>query len=574
MPLLPSTAATGSRALKRNHEEEHQEPSKRQHQNKLDAPSQHQSDLSDSDVQALLNFCQQSSSPPSVNFTSPNSPTTHLSNTQETNTGYDSSQDGVYTPGSTYGNLNEQCGCNVSSQSPPISPQSYGNLYHSPEYYPNGQSSTAIHSMYAPGPPISQALQPSTFSPTSGEQSLQQNNPIFTTAAQDARKRLFAEQVQWIRDVRPSFKEWPVQVIPGIPLQQETLAASMGTRTDLLPHDVWRLRALSPFQRYSAYRGMLELTYMMLKYDQITKEFQDWWLRIVEFRTYLMQYERVWAMSFQRGTCEDNWARWTQTLHKQVVETQVDQAMVVEYLRTHSNAQAMPFGDVSVVDEMPQPLASEPAPAPVKKKPATKKKAKPQAEPVATSAATTKVRPDKIKHPQDQVKVPEYPSDDINDFEPDGNGRYKCMHEYEKNMECCRIGLTKKGMKQALGRRVQTWRARVEVLIENGLLHKSHQTWKTNQNARLRAKQKVAEESRKGQDGQEQQEKKAPKRKQRRQQWKQASPEVDPASELPSVPVSTPPEQQDAPAPAAEPSSEEVAAAAAAHEHGISEAMK
>jgi hypothetical protein len=430
-----------------------------------------------------------------------------------------------------------------------------------------------------------------------GTQNHHQNNSVNSaTASQVARKGLYDEQKQWLSNAEADLKERTISVIPAIPPKQGTVGALESVKDNLVPRDVWRLRSLSTSQRYVAYRIMADLPRKMVMYDQASVHYHTFWANIVNFQAKLMRKERAWVNSFRQGKATHNRARWNQTVNEQAVETQVDQEMIAEYDRLRkSMAHSTPLIHVPVETKAPLPLIPEPASAKKKKKkkPAKKQKPIPQSQaPVAPSVAAQAApvitaKPDTIKHPADKVKVPKYPSDDIDDFDTHPvTGLYKCMHEFETEKSCCKEGLDRARMKQSILRSITTWKSKVEVLIEKGDLHRSHMTWTKYQNARLREDQKAMERKRAGEeardggdegersakerDEQEKQVKekiaraKASQRERKRRLWQQALHEDNATAGHPSIPSSNPSEQHNMPAP--EPSPEEVAAEAALQE--------
>jgi hypothetical protein len=129
----------------------------------------------------------------------------------------------------------------------------------------------------------------------------------------------------------------------------------------LVPRDVWRLRALSPSQRYAAYHYMADLERKMVLYDQTGQGYQVLWANIVKFRAGLLQRERTWAKSFKQGTNTDCWERWNQVVNMQTVETRVDQVMIDGYLTLQNGKTGTTSAAGAAVDtRKSQPLTSGP----------------------------------------------------------------------------------------------------------------------------------------------------------------------------------------------------------------------
>ncbi|KAF3004373.1 hypothetical protein E8E13_009894, partial [Curvularia kusanoi] len=118
-------------------------------------------------------------------------------------------------------------------------------------------------------------------------------------------------------------------------------------------------------------------------------------------------------------------------------------------------------------------------------------------------------RPDRIKHPDDLVAVPEWPRDKLSDFEVGPTGRYACSHANRKPpAPCCTNGLDRKAKQQAIRKSINAWRANVERLINKGQLDQSHKTWEVWCDAGIRQeKQKEKAEQLAKQLGEEEYEK-------------------------------------------------------------------
>jgi hypothetical protein len=143
-----------------------------------------------------------------------------------------------------------------------------------------------------------------------GAKKVYHNTPASTGDTQAARKQLYAQQEQWLIDAEADLQGRTITVVPAIPLEQGTVGTLESVKYDMLvPRDVWRLRALSPSQRYAAYHYMVELGRKMVLSDQAAQGYQVLWANIVKFRAGLMQRERAWAKSFKQGTNTDSWAR-------------------------------------------------------------------------------------------------------------------------------------------------------------------------------------------------------------------------------------------------------------------------
>jgi hypothetical protein len=98
-------------------------------------------------------------------------------------------------------------------------------------------------------------------------------------------------------------------------------------------------------------------------------------------------------------------------------------------------------------------------------------------------------RPRQKPYPTDTVSLPEYPFTSITDFEPMPNGNYACAHgKFSNHLACCKEGLTRSGKKQAIKKSIETWRGKVERLIDDGKLDLRHKTWSNWYKADLREK--------------------------------------------------------------------------------------
>jgi hypothetical protein len=288
-------------------------------------------------------------------------------------------------------------------------------------------------------------------------------------------------QEQWLIDAQPDLQGKIIATVPGIPTKQSTIGA-LDVPKDymLVPRDIWRLRSLSPSQRYAAYHGMVERGREMSKSSQASNEYQGHWKCIVTVQESLMRREKNFAKTFKQAT-PANVKRWRDIVEEQAVETPVDKKMVDKYVEfPESNASTLPLTDSAVKT---QPLASDQVPA--DQKPAMQQKHLPQpqapivAPPVVTKSKPVETfRPDMRRHPQDKVKVPPYPLDKLEYFTPSPvTGRYKCMHEFATKGRCCKEGLSRNAMKASIHRSISTWKRKVERLIDKGLLHPSHKTW-------------------------------------------------------------------------------------------------
>lgn len=111
-----------------------------------------------------------------------------------------------------------------------------------------------------------------------------------------------------------------------------------------------------------------------------------------------------------------------------------------------------------------------------------------QPDTVVRDAIANGKRPDTIRHPHDKVRVPEYPTDDdIETCALTTTGRYRCTHEFG-NLKCCNEGLDRAGKLSSINKQLNTWRAKVERLIQKKELHASHKTWDRWYDSELRKK--------------------------------------------------------------------------------------
>jgi hypothetical protein len=314
-----------------------------------------------------------------------------------------------------------------------------------------------------------------------GVQELHPGMQVPVGNGQAATQKPRTQPEQWLIDAQPDLQGKIIAIVPGIPTKQSTIGA-LDVPIDymLVPRDIWRLRSLSPSQRYAAYHGMVERGREMSKSSQASNEYQGHWKCIVTVRESLLRRERNFAKTFKQGT-PAYVERWKNIVEEQAVETPVDKKMVDKYAEyPESNASKLSLLDAAVKTRL---LASDQVPA--EQKPAMQQKPLPQPQaPIAAPPVVAKskpvetFRPDMRRHPQDKVKVPPYPLDKLEYFTPSPvTGRYKCMHEFATKGKCCKEGLSKNAMKASIHRSISTWMRKVERLIDKGLLHPSHKTW-------------------------------------------------------------------------------------------------
>ncbi|KAH6878421.1 hypothetical protein BKA58DRAFT_452459 [Alternaria rosae] len=311
---------------------------------------------------------------------------------------------------------------------------------------------------------------------------------------QTVQEKSRTQQEQWLMDALPDLQGKTVTIIPAIPAKQGTVGTVLGAQYDrLVPRDIWRLRSLSPSERYGAYSLMVALGRGMIQCGPASKEYQSLWKRIVIAREDLMKREVNFAARFKQDTAE-NRASWSQKVADQAAENPVDQKMVADYARYHENiASTIPLVDVAVKTQPPtsgQPLAEQ--------KPATQQRPLPKSQtprtplPVVTqSAPEDPIKPDQRKHCLDKVPVPPYPLDKLEYFTPhEVTGMYKCNHSWDNGTNCCKVGLTRRKKNNSIWRTLATWRSKIEQLVRENKLHKSHITWEERQASKQRKDEK------------------------------------------------------------------------------------
>jgi hypothetical protein len=94
-----------------------------------------------------------------------------------------------------------------------------------------------------------------------------------------------------------------------------------------------------------------------------------------------------------------------------------------------------------------------------------------------TREVSPEIKPHHIKYPGDKVRVPEYPFDKLADFTPMPDGRYPCSHPFPLDKNCCKYGYSKASKKSAIKKSIETWRRKMETLIDNKDLDERHKTW-------------------------------------------------------------------------------------------------
>ncbi|EOA81767.1 uncharacterized protein SETTUDRAFT_99395 [Exserohilum turcica Et28A] len=300
-----------------------------------------------------------------------------------------------------------------------------------------------------------------------------------TESTECARKRLYAIQKQWVINAKPDIENRKFSAVPAI----SPKVTSIGARKDitdqmLIPSDIWLLRSLSPTKRLIAYTHMAKLARRMIQYDQISDEYQDIWSNITRLRATLFQNEQAWVARSKKGTDEEKVAHLSSVLREQSVQTTITQLMIQELQEFEKrNPWSITNGYQDFVDG-PSPDEKTPTEQAARKKPTIIRKAqRDDCEKSYPNPAET-ISPDKVKHPLDQVAVPEYPLDSIFDYTPHPDTkRYKCRHPFDTGRSCCRDGLNRKQMLASISKDLSTWRGKVERLIQKGQLHPSHRTW-------------------------------------------------------------------------------------------------
>ena len=338
-----------------------------------------------------------------------------------------------------------------------------------------------------------------------------------TESTECARKRLYAIQKQWVINAKPDIENRKFSAVPAI----SPKVTSIGARKDitdqmLIPSDIWLLRSLSPTKRLIAYTHMAKLARRMIQYDQISDEYQDIWSNITRLRATLFQNEQAWVARSKKGTDEEKVAHLSSVLREQSVQTTITQLMIQELQEFEKrNPWSITNGYQDFVDG-PSPDEKTPTEQAARKKPTIIRKAQRddceksyrekkneieafckgqvdkqtrgwvkaaywkenhESGPHEANPAET-ISPDKVKHPLDQVAVPEYPLDSIFDYTPHPDTkRYTCRHPFDTGRSCCRDGLNRKQMLASISKDLSTWRGKVERLIQKGQLHPSHRTW-------------------------------------------------------------------------------------------------
>ena len=327
-----------------------------------------------------------------------------------------------------------------------------------------------------------------------GVEELHRGTQVPAVNVQTARTTPRTQQEQWLINTHPDLQGKTVTIIPAIPTNQGTVGTVVGAQYDkLVPRDIWRLRSLSPSERYGAYSLMVALGRGMIQCGQASKEYQRLWKRIVIAREDLMKREVNFAARFKQDRA-GNRASWSQKVADQAAENPIDQKMVADYARYHENiASTIPLVDVAVKTQPPtsgQLLAEQ--------KPATQQRPLPKPQilrnpvPVVTqSAPEDPIKPDQRKHCLDKVPVPPYPLDKLEYFTPhEVTGMYKCNHSWDNGTNCCKVGLKTRKKNNSIWRTLATWRSKIEQLVRENKLHKSHITWAEKQSSKQRKDEK------------------------------------------------------------------------------------
>ncbi|KAI4647025.1 uncharacterized protein J4E78_008997 [Alternaria triticimaculans] len=294
------------------------------------------------------------------------------------------------------------------------------------------------------------------------------------------------QQEQWLINAHPDLQGTVITIIPAISADQGTIGSAVDQKDEMLvPRDVWRLRSLTSYKRYIAYRQMAELGRQMSEYDQTSKENQSLWKRITTFEASLIGAEVEFANRFKQDTAETR-ARWDRIVAAQAVGTLVDQDMVAAYDQYCGIASGTSPMDVAVTTRLPtsgQVLAGQnPLPQP--------QTSRAPVSILAPSIPVEPIRPDQVTHPLDKVSVPPHPGE-LEDFMPhEVTGMYKCNHQWLTGA-CCTEGVTKERKRASISRNKSVWKRKMEELVKKGDLHESHMTWKTEQSPNKKEDQKT-----------------------------------------------------------------------------------
>jgi hypothetical protein len=165
-----------------------------------------------------------------------------------------------------------------------------------------------------------------------GVQKLHRGIQIPVGNGQAATRKPRTQQEQWLIDAQPDLQGKIIAIVPGIPTKQSTVGAlDIPKDYMLVPRDIWRLRSLSPSQRYAAYHGMVERGREMSKSSQASNEYQGHWKCIVTVQESLMRREKNFANTFKQAMPTDV-KRWKDIVEEQAFETLVDKKMVDKYV--------------------------------------------------------------------------------------------------------------------------------------------------------------------------------------------------------------------------------------------------
>jgi hypothetical protein len=518
MAWLPPTSPATLRASKRTCEEDTKDSPKRQCRNEFQTLTEAPSDFSNNYSGEFLETTPRSlSSLFPVRSAYPDIFDTRLPDINEIAVGHKAPPYNPYAPAPTYRDLNGQYGLTVPYQALPASQRNYYYPDYPHQHHPDEQPMSLLGLPLPQVPPDQEQYYPLDPSIAKNsqfhEQPIEEGLILALTAAgygQDVPASISAEQAAW-EDVYTRQNIWllraeadlqgrTIEVVPGIPTEQGALGSSAGINHDLIPTEVWSLRSLSPLLRYSAYRIITEEAREMIMYNQASQEFQRRWAWILNFQASLLQKEKEWVDSFQQIVDTHRRRCWDQKVEEQAIETPVNQAMIDAFEQSKMRACGAPLVGVTLDNETPRVPPSESVP--VAEQPATKNNTTEKVQsPISHSDIPSILlekppKPDTIKHPLDKVAVPSYPFDKISDFTPNEEGIYQCMHRFERKWPCCKNRLDEHKMKQAIYRSISTWKSRVERLIENGVLHRSHMTWPTYQNQALKRAHIAAERQR------------------------------------------------------------------------------
>ncbi|KAI1667953.1 hypothetical protein L13192_08662 [Pyrenophora tritici-repentis] len=356
-------------------------------------------------------------------------------------------------------------------------------------------------------------------------------NPSAPSDTDDsAQIQLFALQKQWLEAAKDDLQPRLITKVPGIEKQHWLVGSKMPSDKDLVPSHIWHLRSFQPSKRYVAYQHLSLLARNMIKHDQRSKEYQTLWTAISSFRIRLVQHERDWLASVKKSTPEEIVERLKRIGYEQAINTMVTKAMVDEFDKYQkARLPALSNAHQGAQTTQPQTLPAVQAPSEHNKSEKNSKVSSksPLQSPLApaTTAQPARqnpsVKPDKVKYPNDLVRVPEYPLDHISDYTPNSEtGMYKCRHPHETKQSCCQTGLTENKMRASIQKEIFSWRGRVEMLIHKGELDPRHKTWDRTCNVTLKKQEQAAAERLATQKAKEDAEERVAKARQERRKEK------------------------------------------------------